>query len=701
MASQRFSLLDRIVDPSLNRVTGPSGQPIQVEPKIMQVLCALADRAGEVVTRDELMQRVWPGVFVTDDALHRAIRELRRIFDDEPDAPRVVETIRKVGYRLLPPVHRLDDRISTATRPVRDTSQLTGTRPGRAHDFRMATGIAAVILLIAIVWWATGRRGVETEASVRFVPLTSDPGNEVDPALSASGRLAYVARAADGRAHIFTRTAADVAAAQVTRGESTEHAPAWSPDEARLAFVRMDDRGCTIAVAAADGREARTLAPCTATDEFRMSWSPDGRLLAVTSGATTARSPSHIEVIALADGSRRRITEPPSAHSGDSSPSFSPDGRELAFVRSISGSISDIFIVAVEGGAPRRVTTDNADVLGVDWEPDGRHLVFSSDRAGGISVWRVDARGGEPALLAGGGAKLKHPTVARRTGTIAYEDWQYEINLHERSTAPGETAPVPISPTSDRWNFHPAISPDGTRLAFQSTRSGQYELWLAARDGSNARPLTRSSIYKSAPRWSPDGRRLVFTTRRGACSDIVILNVDDGSTRTLLVDAASAVAPSWSADGRSIYFGSLRSGAWEIWNADASSGAARQVTTDGGYAALESADGRWLYVARLDRRGLWRRPRDGGAETLVTDRVIAEQWPNWGLYDRGIYYVTWPDEGDPCLAVVADGSTAPRLLTRLPAYAWTGIAVSRDGSQVIYAHADRRAANIGALVVQR
>ena len=70
----------------------------------MQVLECLADKPGDVVTRDELVARVWPGVFVTDDVLHRAIRELRRAFGDETANPTYVETIRKRGYRLIAPV---------------------------------------------------------------------------------------------------------------------------------------------------------------------------------------------------------------------------------------------------------------------------------------------------------------------------------------------------------------------------------------------------------------------------------------------------------------------------------------------------------------------------------------------------------------------------------------------------------------------
>src|SRR6185295_17298774 len=119
------------------------------------------------------------------------------------------------------------------------------------------------------------------------------------------------------------------------------------------------------------------------------------------------------EIVTIATGARRAATTPPAAHVGDISPAFSPDGRQIAFVRSISGAIGDLFVAPLSGGPAARVTVDNADVLGVDWEPDGRHLVFSSDRNGGISLWRVPVTGGEPMLLAGGGAKLKHPTIAR------------------------------------------------------------------------------------------------------------------------------------------------------------------------------------------------------------------------------------------------------------------------------------------------
>ncbi len=692
-----FKVHDRIVDPSLNRVTHGE-QTVQVEPKIMQVLVALAERPGEVVSRDELMARVWAGVFVTDDALHRAIRELRRLFEDDSERPAVIETIRKRGYRLIATVETM--------RPPGESSHTAVAQPSRVATPAMVV-IAALLFFVTagaliVVGRSLGPRSAgPPDAGMRFMPLTSDPGNEVTPALSASGRLVYVARGADGRAHIFTKVTPQSGAVQMTNGPDREYAPVWSPDERRVAFVRLTGAGCSIWIADADGNSARMLRPCGTVDEFAMSWSPDGASLALTTGAARLSSPAHIDIVDISSGVARAATSPPAAHIGDMSPAFSPAGRQLAFVRRISGSIADVFVAAVGASeGARRVTFDNADVLGVDWVPDGSHLIFSSDRGGGIGLWRVPAAGGALTLVAGGGAKLKHPSVARRTGSIAYEDWQYEINLREASTAdrpPGDEFRA-ISPTSDRWNFHPQISPDGSRLAFQSTRSGQYELWISDRAGADARQVTHSDgMYKSLPRWSPDGTRLAFVSRTADGAALQLVDIATGQTTTILSDTTILVAPGWSHDGARVYVGSPRADSWQILAVDVHTGRAEPMAIERGYAAAESRDGQWLYYTRLDQPGLRRRPTAGGAEEMVIPHFHVEDWPNWGVLDAGLFYLTWPDDDDPQLVLADADGGHPRPLTRLAEHAWSGVAVSRDGARVIYAHADRREANIGGI----
>ncbi len=693
----RFRLEGRVVDPSLNRVTH-GDETTQVEPKIMRVLMELVDHHGQLVTRDDLMARVWSGVFVTDDALNRAIRELRRLFDDNAETPRVIETIRKRGYRLIAPIE------STTVEDGRQGSSPEDRPPVAAPPRASGRAWMAVALVVAIlctgafVRFGIGRRP-SAEAHVRFMPLTTEPGNEVAPALSPSGRLAYVAAAADGRSHLFAKRPPDMSAVQITHGDARETAPAWSSDDRHLAFARLRADTCDIWILDVEAHAERRIAPCATRESLQMSWAPDGASLAVTAGSHRLTGPSRIDQLNIANGTTHPVTMPPPGVVGDESPAFSPDGRSIAFVRSISGSIGDVYIAPVAGGEPRRITMDNADVLGLDWDRDGEHIVFSSERGGGISVWRVAASGGEPSLVAGGGAKLKHPSVARGTGAIAYEDWRYDINIVELPTShdggdysrPAER----VSPTSDQWNFDPQISPDGSRVAFESTRSGQYELWVADREGGSARQLTHSDTFKSLPRWSPDGRHVAYASRSPEGAELSVIDVETGALRPIATDPTSIVAPAWSHDGQRIYYGSRRSGEWHTWSARVDGhGAPEATAADRGYAAMESLDGQWLYTLSLDRRGLWRRPTAGGPETLVTDAIDAEDWANVAIADHAIFFITRPDDGDPQLAALDEKSHTVRVLTRLPDFAWSGLAVSRDGARVLYAHADHRESNI-------
>ena len=105
-----FLINDVRVETRLNRIHA-SGGVVQVEPKIMQVLVCLARSPGEVVSKDALIEAVWPRTSATDDVLARAISELRKAFGDDSKSPRVIETIRKGGYRLLAPVSPIDAEV--------------------------------------------------------------------------------------------------------------------------------------------------------------------------------------------------------------------------------------------------------------------------------------------------------------------------------------------------------------------------------------------------------------------------------------------------------------------------------------------------------------------------------------------------------------------------------------------------------------
>ena len=696
------------VHPSLNRLTRGQ-EEVRVEPKVMQVLEVLAETPNQVVSRDDLVARVWPGVFVTDDVLHRAIRELRRVFGDDTANPSYVETIRKRGYRLIAPVTRPQ---APGITPITLSMQGPPPRTLRSTITIAAVSIALAAALGAVVYALAMRPSPGDDpasASVRFVAMTSGPLNETDPALSPDGnRLAFAMRpdpSDNGQADIYITDGPGNTPERVTDNAADDRYPAWSPDATTLAFVRINGRTCDVMVTTLADRRERRIASCGNFEEPRISWSGDGEWLveSFAPGPDPIRG-WRIARISTRSGVREELTLPGPGTLGDYNPAVSPDGSRIAFIRGINGATSDLFTIPIGGGAPSRVTWDNQDLVGVDWSADGRSLVYATDRAGGYTIWRVGLDGTAPQLVVGGAAKLKHPSVARTSGRVTYESWFYEINLWEtpiveRLDLEGDLTPTlrPVVQTSDQWNHSPDLSPDAKRLAFVSTRSGGAELWISDRDGGNPRQLTKfGRAYIRPPRWSPDGNRILISAAVNGQLDLYAVDAATANITRLTTDEDDEIAPAWSHDGQSVMFGARRSGTWQVMRQSIADGSRTQLTSDGGYAAQPSPDGKTILFTRLEQPGVWTMAVDGGSATLLVPTVRAAETANWRATANGIFFI---------------GATANQVVVRrapltggnavdvawLGNYSWPGLAITPDGTRVIYSHWDRRESNIMAM----
>jgi DNA-binding winged helix-turn-helix (wHTH) protein len=148
-----FRVEGRLVQTRLNRVVSADGRVVQVQPKIMDVLVLLAERPGEVVTREDLLATVWAGTHVTEHVLARAISELRKVFDDSAQKPRVIETIPKVGYRLIAPVTAPAEEAPHSETAGVDANTLppAARRPTRLEALHTWAGLAALSSATALV----------------------------------------------------------------------------------------------------------------------------------------------------------------------------------------------------------------------------------------------------------------------------------------------------------------------------------------------------------------------------------------------------------------------------------------------------------------------------------------------------------------------------------------------------------------------
>ena len=277
------------------------------------------------------------------------------------------------------------------------------------------------------------------------------------------------------------------------------------------------------------------------------------------------------------------------------------------------------------------------------WTPDSREIIFSSDRGGLSSIWRISADGGTPRRVEGVGTRATRPGNRSNGDRLAYTSEVLKVNLWKLRLADPRHAAGPPQLTLPSAGFIgiASFSPDGQKLAFESSQSGYSEIWTVASDGSNPAQLTFLKGLSGLPRWSNDGRSLVFDYRPDQHSEIYRIDLSGGPPRLIsTIPGADNVVPSWSRDGKWIYFSSNRGNEPnQVWKIPDAGGTPIQLTRNGGTSPNEAADGFVYYSKSFRSDEIWKVPPGGEEETLVMKAAGLDSL-SWALGPTEIYFIT-------------------------------------------------------------
>jgi Tol biopolymer transport system component len=541
-----------------------------------------------------------------------------------------------------------------------------------AHRHQPVAIAAAAIVVVAVIgvatlWYNEAKVAGDTriDALVSSRPVTTYVGSEVSPSFAPDGeRIAFAWGGESGaNSDIYVAQLGSTTPQRLTTATAADSYPHWSPDGTQIAFFRRTGPagGEILLIPALGGPERKIVDIEFRTSEVGnglrspLSWTPDGRgIVYSTLGAQSGVYGMH--TVALATGEVVPLGAASSGVLGDLSPLVSPDRRWLAFTRFTSGPTVGVLMAqplrsSADGslateGEPFAITEPTQATQPIAWSPDSNSLVIVGNRA----LYEWSARPGEPIRsLYATTAPLESATVNWKDGAarIVASLTNVDNDLH-RVTLDPMTHRAVGSPqrraSSTQSDAQPQLSPDGTRLMFVSSRTGNAEIWLADADGENARQHTRLGAFLIGfASFSPDGKRIAFHARIegvfNAEPRLYYVDVDGNGIAQQISDGALGLnVPSWSRNGEYVLSTSFITGRSRIYRTRLADGTSEFLIE--GDLPRVSFDETKLFYVQVGRDGLFARSLVGDIASNPETVVIADYRPllPWQVARDGLYY---------------------------------------------------------------
>ena len=654
---------------------------VSLTPKAFDVLRYLVERAGRLVTQDELLESLWPETYVNQEVLRKYILEIRKALGDRPDNPEFIETITKRGYRFVAMVTEDDP----AAAPILPNSDF-------AKDILPATPTSAVRLnpelpaeLERII-----NKALEKDREVRFqsaaelrISPDTTSGKAVAPTRPARNSTLQWAAAiilvilVGAVAFAWLRSPLPPPRVTATTQLTRDGIPKIGvlTDGSRL-YTTEAGNADRIVQASTSGGETSPI-PTPFANPIVNAISPDhSQLLVLDSVGSEAES--KFWSVPLPSGAPRRLGDL-AGHSG----TWSPDGRHVVFCTGL-----DIYQANADGTDPHKLATVSGEPNGLHFSPDGSRISFSIARpeSDSSALWEIRSDGSNlhplfpgwhiPPVECCGVWTPDGRYYLFVSGFPGSDIWALRETtgyFRKRSSIPFQLTTGPLSftsltPSTDgkklfvhgsqgrgelvrydpkSYQFVPFLSGisageldfsrDGRWVTYVSYP--EYTLWRSRTDGSERLQLTYPPVSAGLPRWSPDGTQIAYVdTQLGRPWKAFLISAQGGSPKEVLPENHTQVDPSWSPDGKKLALGRTQeTGQTEPLLIQIVNLATRQASTipssENLYSPRWSPDGQYLAALSQD------------STKLLLFNFKTQKWSNWITEPGAFGFPNWSPDG--------------------------------------------------------
>ncbi|WP_028772107.1 winged helix-turn-helix domain-containing protein [Shewanella waksmanii] len=693
LPEKRFLLSDRLVDP--NHCTISFADAVnKIELRAMQVLLCLIEHAGKPVSRDMLIETVWRGGHISDNAINRIIGLLRNQLGDNAKSPQFIKTVPKVGYVLICHVSEVEEteKERVLTKLSQKESQHSHVKSWKNRVFfslyqhtSLYVGLLAAFVISIVYVLASMPPSSMPPVVAKVLPLTFLEGQEFAPSLSPDGEFLVFSHRTeeqvDWRLGLMNMNSREISFLSGTF-ENANY-PSFSPDGKNVAYIGFNSSGeCEIRIVAIENgyfAESRTVTQCKQNSVgSSIAWHPSGMSLYYTDEDASNKhmSAKLVFSISINGKDKRQLSQPFNVGRGDYAISVSPDGKKLAVIRNVKWFQSVVMLFSLDKGSWETLFTVDYPLNSIMWGSNSDTLTYRS-MSGHLNQFDLNTK--EDVEVALVSQRISRP-MSNLMGEVVAVAGNYYSSEIWKIDNPFKALNDQI--TSARFIYSSSSDSGGVAsskgdIAFLSSRSGIPQVWLKRQSGSEVQisNFERYGIIRQIG-FSNESNRLLGTFN----SEVFIYDFD--SKKLNFVKGLDNVfGVSWGEFDSQIIVSRENIGNWslEIFDIEENK-VVRALSEDGIYGRYDPESNSYFYNEKNDN-SLWQ--LKGDEKKLVHPDFKITHATSWLVNHQAVYRVNATLSGSVIQRLDFETGEIQSIDLASEPFQMNGLSVTSDGGILV------------------
>ena len=536
---------------------------LQLEPMVVELLAYFCRHTDQIISREQLIDQVWRGRLITDNAVTKVINKLRKNLKDDPRKPRFIATFPKKGYKFIACVSEfveeniesLASDVASSTVPHEQTLSIS------KQKFPITRSLIVSIVLLLIIWGAVSLQHDKNPSPITQVKaLTRSAGNEAWPQVSPSGDYLAYMEFSKKRIHLWVKSLVDEKTVEITHGKENELGigPAsWSSDGSKLAYLVASSSSCQYYIREINGLtlgDPKLIHNCPVGSYGRISFTHDDNRVIYTE---SDNSPYTLFEMNLATGVKKRLNQPEQFIGGNNQFDLHPTKNTLLISSPDKQQWEGFYSLDLETDNLTLLFKQDAYICCGIWDHSGERVVLMGDHPA-YQLVSYDMNGNDKQLIYSGSQQLRGPQ--RHTNGKDYMFLAGHINqnaLYYNFETQSDTF-VANTSVDDRLAV---FSPHNNQIAYIGLSTGNEEIWLTDKQGKQLTKLTQfnDSRHIIDLLWSASGDYLLGL----ALNQIYLIDSKTGNSEVLKIPQVEIRGVSWKSE-QIIAYSTISKNSWRV-----------------------------------------------------------------------------------------------------------------------------------------